>query len=151
MSKLIGCESFSAPPSDTAGITIGVEEVDFEGDSPGILYHLETMRLNTQFGRERELYLTAELYELFLSSRLFLIHDRPRTPLWQLPRHLQEQNHPIFLRGSIRDFLPLLQVRGHLDLQMTPQIRTFVDSFYAFWVGVSLVDMDGLCRRTILV
>ena len=47
MSKSIGWESFSAPPSDTAGITegIGVEEVDFEEDSRGILYHLEYMRL----------------------------------------------------------------------------------------------------------
>lgn len=35
MSKLIGCESFSAPLSDRAGTT-GVEE-----DSTGILYHLE--------------------------------------------------------------------------------------------------------------
>jgi hypothetical protein len=44
VSKLIGCESFSGPPSDTAG-AIGVEEVDFEKDSTGILYHLEYMRL----------------------------------------------------------------------------------------------------------
>jgi hypothetical protein len=43
VSKLIGCESFSAPASDTAGITeaMGVEEVDFEADSAGVLYHLK--------------------------------------------------------------------------------------------------------------
>ena len=47
MSKSIGCESISAPPSDIAGITeaIGAEEVDFEEDSMGILYRLDYMRL----------------------------------------------------------------------------------------------------------
>ena len=47
VSKLSGCESFSsALPSDAAGITeaICVEEVNFEGDSTGMLHHLEYMR-----------------------------------------------------------------------------------------------------------
>ena len=51
MSKLIGCESFS----DTAGIpkVIGVEEVDFDEDSTGMLYHLEHMRLVLSGSGER--------------------------------------------------------------------------------------------------
>ena len=47
MSKLSGCELFSALPSDTtSGITefIGIEDVGFEDDSTGMLYHLEYMR-----------------------------------------------------------------------------------------------------------
>ena len=63
MSKLIGCESFSAPPSETAGIAeaIGVEAVDFEEDSTGILYHLEYMRFS-YYSFVRGEYLTVELY-----------------------------------------------------------------------------------------
>lgn len=60
MSKLIGWESFSAPPSDTAE-AIGVEEVGFEADSTGILYHLEYTRLVRYSFVDGE-NLTVELY-----------------------------------------------------------------------------------------
>ena len=64
VSKSIGCESFSAPPSDTAGITevIGAEEVDFEEDSTGILYHLQLCEISTIVLSKESIYLTAELY-----------------------------------------------------------------------------------------
>jgi len=57
VSKLTGCESFSTPPSDAAGMTEGIAFVGEAEDSMGMLYHLEYMRSVHGFqvqGRERD-------------------------------------------------------------------------------------------------